>query len=66
MLNTARPFNVGFCDGLFDRECRSPWRTWAENHKSIAYVQGYMEGEKARKAVITRIEQEGLQPCAIV
>ncbi len=35
------PTKVGFCDGLFGRECKSPWPDFK---RSRDYVLGYLRG----------------------
>lgn len=41
-------YKWGFCDGIFNRECKSPWQTFKEQSD---YVRGYMEGRThARKS----------------
>lgn len=44
------PFRTGYCDGLFKRECQSPWRNdgFKSIRKNAEYITGFMAGEEAR------------------
>ena len=50
-VNTSglHPFRTGYCDGLFGRECKSPFKEQRFSVlKNAKYIDGYMAGEEAR------------------
>lgn len=50
-LQGLHPHRTGFCDGLFNRECKSPWTAlgWRGMKKTAEYINGYSEGAEARR-----------------
>jgi len=39
----------GFCDGIFNRPCCSPWeQSYRHMREKAQYLKGYMEGNAAR------------------
>jgi hypothetical protein len=47
-MKLGEAWKYGFCDGLFNRECASPWKEFPANEK---YVAGYMDGQAANRKV---------------
>lgn len=47
--NRAKPWRVGYCDGVFNREYNNPWAQsgYAGWYKSIQYMTGYMSGKQS-------------------
>lgn len=41
----------GYCDALFFRDCKAPWKGW------FSYLEGYLHGQTIRKQLgIKRME----------
>lgn len=45
------PYRTGLCDGIFGRECSSPWKDEPfKVAKNAKYLAGYMRGEEIRNS----------------
>lgn len=49
-LAGLHPHRTGFCDGLFNRPCESPFTKlgWRGMKKTSEYINAYMQGQEAR------------------